>query len=72
MKAKEVKKGDVFADEDGKRFTVIEAKQTRAFRMSLAGHKEAYAIMISYRPGREWTLAHPEEDIGTPVRQAAR
>lgn len=70
MKAKEVREGDVFADGDGKRFTVIEAKPTRAFKMSLEGNPDAYAIMISYRPSREWTLAHPEEDIGEPVRRA--
>lgn len=71
MKAKDIKPGDVFVGEGGVQMKVTEANKTRAFKVSLAGHPNSWAIMVSWKGrGTDVSLYHPNEDVGEPLRRA--
>ena len=71
MRANEIKPGDVFRVEGGVPMTVKETKKTSAFKVELEGHPKSAAIMVTWKgPKGDWSLFHPNEDVGDPVRRA--
>ena len=63
IKAKDIRYGDEFLADDGKKLVVAEVKRTRSFRMSLEGYPDAYAIMVFWKKIGDWSLFHPEAEV---------
>jgi hypothetical protein len=71
VKAKDIKPGDVFPDAVGVLWTVASADRAPAFKLSLEGHPDMAAIMVTYRGGQgDWTLYHPEQEVDEPIQRS--
>lgn len=72
MKAKDIQVGDKFKDDGEAYWTVSAVRPTSGFKMALEGHPNKPAIMVTWKGSKgDWTLYHPDEDVGEPVKRAA-
>ena len=64
LPARDLTPGMSLIGEDGAPLKIHGVKPTTAFRMSLEGHAQKFALWVDLPKG-EWVLLHPDERVET-------